>query len=65
MQFSNTKRASSSVVVKALGYQLEGRGFETEEVNFSIYLILPAELGPWVHSASNRNEHQKRKNVSG
>jgi hypothetical protein len=38
------------------------------EVNefFSIYLILPAALGPGVHSASNRNEYQKqRKNVSG
>jgi hypothetical protein len=33
---------------------------------FSIYLILPATLGPRVHSASNRNEYQKQKNnVSG
>jgi hypothetical protein len=34
------------------------------EVNeiFSVYLILPAELGPGVHSASNRNEYQKQKN---
>jgi hypothetical protein len=33
---------------------------------FSIYLILPAALGPGVHSASNRNEYQKqRNNVSG
>jgi hypothetical protein len=32
----------------------------------SIYLILPAALGPGVHSASNRNEYQKQKNnVSG
>jgi hypothetical protein len=31
----------------------------------SIYLILPAALGPGVHSASNRNEHQKQKNCSG
>jgi hypothetical protein len=28
---------------------------------FSIYLILPAALGPGVHSASNRNEYQKQK----
>jgi hypothetical protein len=37
-----------------------------DEMNelFSIYLILPAELGPGVHSASNRNEYQKQKNVS-
>jgi hypothetical protein len=33
---------------------------------FSIYLILPAALGPGVYSASNRNEYQKQKNnVSG
>jgi hypothetical protein len=29
---------------------------------FSIYLILPAALGPGVYSASNRNEYQKQKN---
>jgi hypothetical protein len=33
---------------------------------FSIYLILPAALGPGVYSASNTNEYQKQKyNVSG
>jgi hypothetical protein len=32
---------------------------------FSIYLILPAPLDPRVLSASNRNEYQKQKNVSG
>jgi hypothetical protein len=33
---------------------------------FSIYLILPAALGPGVYSASDRNEYQKQKNkVSG
>jgi hypothetical protein len=33
---------------------------------FSIYLILPAALGPEVHSASNRKENQKQKNnISG
>jgi hypothetical protein len=32
---------------------------------FSIYLILPAALGPGVYSASNRNEYRKqKKNVS-
>jgi hypothetical protein len=32
----------------------------------SIYLILPAAIDPRVHSASNRNEYQKKKknNVS-
>jgi hypothetical protein len=32
---------------------------------FSIYLILPAALGPGVYSACNRNEYQKQENVSG
>jgi hypothetical protein len=31
--------------------------------SFSIYLILPAALGPGVYSASNRNEYQKQKNM--
>jgi hypothetical protein len=32
----------------------------------SIYLFLPAALGPGVYSASNRNKYQKQKNnVSG
>jgi hypothetical protein len=30
---------------------------------FSIYLILPAALGPGVHPPSNRNEYQNRKTV--
>jgi hypothetical protein len=30
---------------------------------FSIYLILPVELGPGVYSASNRNECQKQKKI--
>jgi hypothetical protein len=29
------------------------------------FLILPVALGPGVYSASNRNEYQKHKNVSG
>jgi hypothetical protein len=29
---------------------------------FSIYLILPAALGPGVYSAYNRNEYQKQTN---
>jgi hypothetical protein len=47
-----------SVVVKALCYNPEGCKF------FSIYLILPATLGPGIYLASNRNEYQKQKNVS-
>jgi hypothetical protein len=42
------------VVVKALCYKQHGP-----------YLTLPATLGPGVHSASNRNEYQKQKNVLG
>jgi hypothetical protein len=55
-------------VVKALCYKSESRWFEIRlgERIFSIYLILPAALGPGVYSASNRNEYQKQKNnVSG
>jgi hypothetical protein len=36
-------------------------GSRPDEVNSSIYIILPAALGPGVHSASNRNEYQKHK----
>jgi hypothetical protein len=32
---------------------------------FSIYLILPAALSPGVYLASNRNEYQTQKDVSG
>jgi hypothetical protein len=59
-------RQDSNEVVKALCYKPEGRGFDTRSGDFLIYLILPAALGPWVYSASNRNEYQKHKNyVSG
>jgi hypothetical protein len=51
----------SSAVAKALCSKPEGRGFETMRLlNFSIYLIPPAALGPTVYSASNRNEYQKK-----
>jgi hypothetical protein len=48
-----------SVVIQALCYKLEGRGFETRwgEQIFPIYLILLAALGSGVYSASNRNEY--------
>jgi hypothetical protein len=48
-------------VVKTLCYKPEGSGFETQwgELIISIYLILPAALGPGVYSATNRNENQK------
>jgi hypothetical protein len=62
------KGVRGSVVVKALCYKPEGRGFETRwgEWFLSSYLILPAAPGPGVYSASNRNEYQKHKNnVSG
>jgi hypothetical protein len=28
---------------------------------FSVYVILPVAQGPWVYSASKRNEYQKQK----
>jgi hypothetical protein len=42
-------------------------GSRPDEVDFEMYLILPAALGPAVYSASNRTEYQKHKNdnVSG
>jgi hypothetical protein len=57
--------ARSSVVVNATSRKVKGS--RPDKVNFSIYLILPAALGPGVYSASNRNEYQKQKNnhVSG
>jgi hypothetical protein len=58
--------AHGIVVVEALCYKPEGRGFQTirGEWIFAIYLILQAALGPGVYSASNRNEYQQQKNVS-
>jgi hypothetical protein len=48
---------------------LKVAGSRTDDVNkffYLIYLIVPAALGPAVHSASNKNEYQKHKNnVSG
>jgi hypothetical protein len=54
-------------VVKALCYKPEGRGSRPDEINtfLSVYVNLPAALGPRVYSAFNRNEYQKQKNVSG
>jgi hypothetical protein len=54
-------------VVKALSYKTEGRVLTRRgEWMFSIYLILPAALGPGVYSASNRYEyHGQKNNVSG
>jgi hypothetical protein len=52
------------IVIKALCYKPKGRGFENrwgEYISFSIYLILPAALGPGIYSASNRNEYWKQK----
>jgi hypothetical protein len=48
-------------VVDAVCYKQEGRGFETRWCDelFSVYLILPAGLGPGVYSAYNRNEYQR------
>jgi hypothetical protein len=38
---------------------LSVEGSIQDEVNFQIYLILAAALGPGIYSASNRNEYQK------
>jgi hypothetical protein len=48
--------AYGSVVVKTLCYKPEGRGSKTDKVNFFlVHLILPAALGPGVHSTSTRD----------
>jgi hypothetical protein len=60
--------ACGSIVVKALCYK-QGRSGVPDPMRWisSIYLILPATLGPEVHSAFKINEYQKqekRKKVS-
>jgi hypothetical protein len=50
-----------SVVVKATSRKVAGP--IPIEVIFSIYLILPAALGPEVYSAYNRNEYRKQKKM--
>jgi hypothetical protein len=62
--------ARGSVMVKALCCKPEGRGFRDSCGEFfppfPIYLIVPAALGPGVHSACNRNCYQEQKyNVFG
>jgi hypothetical protein len=54
--------ARGSLVVKALCYKPEGRGFDIWWGEFLNLPIIPAALGPGVYSTSNRNEYQKRKN---
>jgi hypothetical protein len=49
-------RARESVVVKALSYKPEGRGFEIE------FISNLAAVGPGVHAASDRNENKKQEN---
>jgi hypothetical protein len=53
------------IVVEALCYKAEVRGFETRwgELTVSIYLIILAALGPRDYSASNKNEYQKQKRM--
>jgi hypothetical protein len=56
--------AHGSVVVKALCYKPEVRGFENQRDEL-IFFNLSNHSGltrPWVYSVSNRNEYQKYKN---
>jgi hypothetical protein len=53
-----------------IGTMLQGRMSRVRDpmrrMNFSIYLILQAALGPGLYSTRKRNEYQKQKsNVSG
>jgi hypothetical protein len=54
-------------VVEALRYKPGGREFEIRcgECLLSIYLILPAVLGPEVYSVSKRNAFHSQKNALG
>jgi hypothetical protein len=47
-------------------YPVTSKWFETlrGKLIFTIYLILPAAVGPRVYSASNRNEYQKHNNIN-
>jgi hypothetical protein len=55
--------ARCRIVIDALCYKQEGRGFEIPSGNsvLSICLILSAALGPGVRSVSNRTEYQREK----
>jgi hypothetical protein len=48
---------------RTIGRKVEGSSPDEVKIIFSIYLILPATLGPGVYPASNRNEYQKQKNI--
>jgi hypothetical protein len=50
------------LVVAATSWKIAGSRPDEVIGFFSIYLILPAALGPVVCSVSNRNEYQKQKN---
>jgi hypothetical protein len=54
--------AGSSIVVEALSYKPEGRGFETRCADWilSVYLILNEALGPEVYSTSDRNGYHRQ-----
>jgi hypothetical protein len=55
MRKSNIDTLDNATSLKVPG----SRPDEVTDFFFLIYLILPAALGPGVHSASNRNEYQK------
>jgi hypothetical protein len=63
---SYIRGARGSVVVEALWYKPEGRGFESQWGDWisSIYVMFPAALGPGVYSTSNINEFQKQKKMN-
>jgi hypothetical protein len=64
-KYKNYRGTRGSAVVKEPCYKPKVAGSRPDKLNdifFLIFLILPAALGPEVHSATNRNEYQKQNN---
>jgi hypothetical protein len=55
--------ARGSLVVKALDYKPESRGFETRWGECLNLHNPSGRIRPWFYSASNRNEYRKHKKI--